>query len=188
MARGREGEDNLRPYSGFRPLTPALSPPRAGEMNFILVGVGDGVDEEQTEDTCHAEYPGVGHLWCHRVADRMEEMADLVAVLVDETMTVAGGGTIDDDKGNTLKADEARLPAVLEFRAPAGCRSFTLEVAGQRYTQPLSEDDEEHGGEEDHAAEERDHSLPPFARVVSPPPAPETHRGRHSGKRHRGHH
>ena len=29
----------------------------------------------------------------------MEEMAELVAVLVDETMTVAAGGTIYDDKG-----------------------------------------------------------------------------------------
>ena len=51
------------------------------------------------EEICHDEYPGVGHLWCHRIADRMEEMAELVAVLVDETMTVAAGGTIYDDEG-----------------------------------------------------------------------------------------
>lgn len=114
---------------------------RLPRLNFVLVGVGDQVDEEQMEEICHAEFPGVGHLWCHRVADRMEEMAELVAVLVDETMTVAAGGTIYDDKGNILKVYEARLPAVLEFKVPEGCTSFTLEVAGQRFTQPIPEED-----------------------------------------------
>ena len=114
---------------------------RLPRLNFVLVGVGDQVDEEQMEGIGHEPYPGVGHLWCHRVADRMEEMAELVAVLVDETMTVAAGGTIYDDKENVLKVYEARLPAVLEFTVPKGCKSFTLEVAGQRYTQPLPEED-----------------------------------------------
>ena len=117
---------------------------RLPRLNFVLVGVGSEVDEEQMEEMCHEEYPGVGHLWCHRVADRMEEMAELVAVLVDETMTVAAGGTITDDRGTVLKVYEARLPAVLEFEVPEGAKSFTLEVNGQRYTQPLPEDDDHH--------------------------------------------
>jgi hypothetical protein len=114
---------------------------RLPRLNFVLVGVGDQVDEEQMEEICHEEYPGVGHLWCHRVADRMEEMAELVAVLVDETMTVAEGGTIYDDKGNVLKVYESRLPALLEFQVPPECASFTLEIAGQRFTQPLPDED-----------------------------------------------
>ncbi|MBL8169533.1 MAG: VWA domain-containing protein [Acidobacteria bacterium] len=116
---------------------------RLPRLNFVLVGVGEQVDEEQMEEICHEEYPGVGHLWCHRVADRMEEMAELVAVLVDETMTVASGGKIYDDRGNVLKVYEARLPAVLEFTVPEGCQSFTLEVGGQRFTQPLPDEDHE---------------------------------------------
>ena len=112
--------------------------------NFILVGVGGQVDEEQMEEICHEEFPGVGHLWCHRIAAELTQVAELVAVLVDETMTVAAGGTIYDDKGNVLKVYEARLPAVLEFDIPAGARSFTLEVSGLRYTQPLPEEGEEH--------------------------------------------
>jgi hypothetical protein len=122
--------------------------------NFILVGVGDQVDEGQMEDICHAEYPGVGHLWCHRVAHEISQVAELVAVLVDETMTVAAGGTIYDDRGQVLKIYESRLPAVLEFEVPEGCTSFTLEVAGQRYTQPLPTEDEDEPHEED---EEEDH-------------------------------
>lgn len=118
-------------------------------LNFILVGVGDQVDEEQLEEICHEEYAGFGHLWCHRLAEEMTQIAELVAVLVDETMTVAAGGTIYDDKGNVLKLYEARLPAILEFNVPEGCKSFTLEVNGQRYTQPLPEDDDHHGDDDD---------------------------------------
>lgn len=118
-------------------------------LNFVLVGVGDGIDEAQLERIAHTEYPGVGHLWCHRIAKEITQVAELVAVLVDENMTVAAGGTIYGDKGNVLKTYEGRLPAVLEFEVPEGTESFTLEVNGQRYTQPLPEDDH-HDEDEDH--------------------------------------
>lgn len=120
---------------------------RLPRTNFILVGVGSQVDEEQMEQICHEEYAGVGHLWCHRIASEIAQVAELVAVLVDETMTVAAGGTVYDDRGNILKVYEARLPAVLEFNISSEARSFTLEVSGQRYTQPLPEEDEEHHDE-----------------------------------------
>jgi hypothetical protein len=125
---------------------------RLPRLNFVLVGVGDNIDEEQLEDIAHAEYPGVGHLWCHRIAQEITQVAELVAVLVDENMTVAAGGTIYDDKGKILKSYEGRLPAVLEFDVPEGTESFTLEVNGQRYTQPLPDEDhhDEDEDEEDH--------------------------------------
>jgi len=116
-------------------------------MNFILVGVGKNIDEEQLEEICHEEYPGIGHLWCHRIAAEIKDVAELVAVLVDETMTVAAGGRIVDDQGKVLKIYEGRLPAVLEFEAPEHAKSFTLEVAGQRYTQPLPDDDDDDSDE-----------------------------------------
>lgn len=111
------------------------------KVNFVLVGVGDAVDEEQLEEVCHTEYPGVGHLWCHRIAEEITEVAQLVAVLVDENMTVAAGGTVYDNQGKVIKVYEARLPAVLEFTVPEGCDSFTLEVGGQRYTQVIPEEE-----------------------------------------------
>jgi hypothetical protein len=126
---------------------------RAGRLpriNFVLVGVGDNIDEEQLEHIAHAEFPGVGHLWCHRIAKEITQVAELVAVLVDETMTVAAGGTIYDDRGKVLKTYEGRLPAVLEFAVPEGAKSFTLEVNGQRYTQPLPDEDHHDEDEEDH--------------------------------------
>ncbi len=121
-------------------------------LSFVLVGVGDQVDEEQLEDICHQEYAGVGHLWCHRIASEIKDVAELVAVLVDETMTVAAGGTITDPAGRVLKVYEGRLPAVLEFEVPEGTESFTLEVNGQRFTQPIPEEhhDEDEGHDDDH--------------------------------------
>src|SRR5262245_50163957 len=154
--------DDVRAYSSQ--VAKEISAGRLPRINFIFVGVGNQIDEEQMEDICHDEYPGVGHLWCHRVADRMEEMAELVAVLVDETMTVAAGGTIYDDGGNVIKVYEARLPAVLEFDVPPGCKSFTLEVAGNRYTQPIRE---EHEDEDDHDEESAEAPEPPQAQPRS---------------------
>ncbi|MGA9768059.1 MAG: vWA domain-containing protein [Blastocatellia bacterium] len=137
----------VKAYS--RQLAKVIGSGRLARMNFILVGVGGQVNEEQMEDICHEEYPGLGHLWCHRIAEEIAQVAELVAILVDETMTVAAGGTIYDDSGNILKTYEARLPAVLEFDIPEGARSFTLEVNGQRYTQPLPGEDEHHDEDED---------------------------------------
>lgn len=120
---------------------------RLPKMNFVLVGVGKGVNEEQLEEICHAEYPGLGHMWCHRIAEEITEVAQLVAVLVDENMTVAAGGTVYDDRGGVVKVYEARLPAVLEFSVYEGCKSFTLEVSGQKHTQVIPE--EEHHDDDD---------------------------------------
>ena len=137
----------VKSYS--KQLAKEISSGRLPRMNFILVGVGEQVDEEQMEDICHEEYPGIGHMWCHRIAEEITQVAELVAILVDETMTVAAGGTVYDDSGNILKIYEARLPAVLEFDIPEGATSFTLEVNGQRYTQPMPGEDEHHDEEED---------------------------------------
>ena len=67
----------------------------------------------------------------------VDRVAELVAGLVDETMTVAPGGTVYDDRGRVVRAYESRLPAVLEFTLPPGVKAFELEVAGRRYRQAL---------------------------------------------------
>jgi hypothetical protein len=123
---------------------------RLPRLNFVLVGVGDDIDGEQLEDISHTEYPGVGHLWCHKIAHELTQVAELVAVLVDETMTVAAGGTVYDDRDRVVKTYEGRLPAVLDFEVPEGTKHFTLEVNGRRYTQPLVAEEPHHDEDENH--------------------------------------
>lgn len=128
-------------------IAEAIRSEKIPPVNLVFVGVGHDVDEEQMEEISHEEHAGVGHMWCHRIADEMEEMPELVAGLVDATMTVAAGGVIYDDKGTVLKRYEARLPAVLEFDVPETCSAFVLEIGDQRFEQPLpshDEDDEHH--------------------------------------------
>lgn len=110
-------------------------------FHLVLVGVGSQVNEAQLEEIAHVEAPGADHLWCHRVAVEMHQMAELVSGLVDDTMTVASGGAVYDAKGKLVRRYERRLPAVLEFTLPAGHDRFTLEVEGQRYTQEIPDDD-----------------------------------------------
>lgn len=110
-------------------------------FHLVLVGVGSQVNEAQLEEIAHVEAPGAEHLWCHRVAEEMHQMAELVSGLVDDTMTVASGGAVYDAKGGLVRRYEKRLPAVLEFTLPAGHDRFTLEVEGRRYTQEIPDDD-----------------------------------------------
>ena len=113
-------------------------------LNFVLVGVGSDVDEEQMESICHAEYAGIEHMWCHRVAEEMDEIAQLVAVLVDESMTIASSGRLLDHRDQVLKVYEGRIPAVLEFEVPEGCPHFVLEINGERYQQAIPEEEDHH--------------------------------------------
>ena len=119
------------------------------------------------ERICHDEYPGVGHLWCHRLADRMEEMAELVAVLVDETMTVAAGGTIYDDKGKVSKSTRAGCRRCLSSTCPRAARSSRSRSAGSG--SPSRSPEEHHDDDDDDHAEE----------AAEPVAAPASHRRGH---------
>lgn len=114
------------------------------QLNFVFVGVGAEVDEEQMERICHAEYAGIDHMWCHRIAEEMEDIAQLVAVLVDETMSIASSGRLLDHTGKTIQVYEGRIPAVLEFTVPPGCEKFALEINGEAYWQEIPEDEDHH--------------------------------------------
>jgi len=113
-------------------------------LNFVLVGVGPGVHEERMEEICHVDYAGLEHMWCHRIADEMDEIAQLVAVLVDDTMSIASSGRLLDHRGQVIQVYEGRIPAVLEFSPPPGCDHFVLEINGQSYPQAIPDEEEHH--------------------------------------------
>lgn len=109
-------------------------------LHLVLVGVGSQVNEEQLEEIGHIEVPGAEHLWCHRVSEEMNQMAELVSGLVDSTMTVASGGAVYDANEKLVRRYDKRLPAVLEFTLPRGHKRFTVEIDGRRYTQALPDE------------------------------------------------
>jgi len=106
-------------------------------LNFVFVGVGSGVSEKQMEEISHEDYGGIEHMWCHRIAEEMSDLAQLVAVLVDESMSISSSGRLLDENGNVLAVYEGRIPAVLEFEVPPGTRKFALEIQGERYEQAI---------------------------------------------------
>jgi hypothetical protein len=110
-------------------------------LNFVFVGVGNGVNEEEMESISHEEYEGREHMWCHRIAEEMSDLAQMVAVLVDESMSIDSSGRLLDEKGNVLAVYEGRIPAVLEFHVPEGTKKFALEINGTKYEQVIPEDD-----------------------------------------------
>ncbi len=120
-----------------RELGAQVNARRLPPLHLVLVGIGEQVNERQLATIADTEVPGVDHLWCHRVAHEMHEMASLVSGLVDRTMVVAPRGAVFDDEGERVAVWERGLPGVIEFRLPAGHRAFTLDVDGARYTQPL---------------------------------------------------
>lgn len=108
---------------------------RAGgvPLHFVLVGVGDEVDEAQLDELARA-YP---ELWSHRSVKAMHEIPQMVAVLVDERLTISSSGRILDHRGTVIQVYEGRLPAVLEFPVPEDCTGFTLEIDGTAYPKAL---------------------------------------------------
>ncbi|MCI0638907.1 MAG: hypothetical protein L0Y72_23955 [Gemmataceae bacterium] len=113
----------------------------AGKRNplkFVLIGVGDAVDEEQME-ALDDLYTGTNiDLWDHRIAREMRVLQEIFAEVVDQHARVADNGKILDAQGTLIK-DYAGvgLPAFLEFEVPAGSESFVLEVNGQQIRQEI---------------------------------------------------
>lgn len=103
-------------------------------INFILMGVGDGVSKQQFEDICSEDYGSLGSVWSYCIADELNQLSEIMLGVVDASMSVASGGTIFDDQGNVVKVYLGRLPAVLDFNMPQNASGFTLEVYGQRFT------------------------------------------------------
>lgn len=113
-------------------------------INFLIMGVGSGVDEEQLEDLAHEEYEGIGHLWCHRVAEELNEITEVAASLVNESMIIAPSGILRDENGKVLQEWKNGLPAVFEFQAPKGQKSFSLEFNNKKHDQRIPDEEDDH--------------------------------------------
>ncbi len=112
-----------------------------GERNFtkfVLIGLGEFVNEAQMEELDDMDYGGLQDpngddidLWDHTMAATMNKLEEIFKEVVSEKTLLAPSATITDGSGNPVQplrrssyADG--LPALIEFTMPQNSSSFTI--------------------------------------------------------------
>jgi hypothetical protein len=116
-------------------------------MKFVLIGVGEAVDESQMEELDDM-FEGSGlkdqrgediDLWDHKLASEMKKLEEVFAEVVSKDTIVVDSGRIKDQSGQVAKEYPDGVPALLRFTLPANATAFTLEFPGGSVTQDISE-------------------------------------------------
>jgi hypothetical protein len=129
----------VKQYS--RELARDIDGKRRLPVKFVLVGVGPDVDEQQMEELDDLETGTSVDLWDHKLAAEMRVLEEIFAEVVDKNARIADSGRILDPQGRVLKDySDTGMSAYLEFEAPTDSPYFTLEIAGNRIHQGLSDD------------------------------------------------
>jgi hypothetical protein len=128
----------VKDYS--RRLAKDIEQKRRRPVKFVLIGVGDGVNEEQMEELDDLDTGTDIDLWDHKIAKEMRQLQEIFAEVVDKNARIADSARILDPQGNVVKDySEKGMSAFLEFEVPASAAYFTLEVNGNRIHQGLSD-------------------------------------------------
>ena len=117
---------------------------------FILIGLGEHVDERQMEELDDLDYSGLKSpegdeidLWDHTLAATMRRLEEIFKEVVSVQTILAPSANIVDSSGKPVtpigRASYADgLPAFLEFSMPKGATAFTLQLPdGTTITQPI---------------------------------------------------
>ncbi|MBC7910073.1 MAG: VWA domain-containing protein [Pyrinomonadaceae bacterium] len=112
----------------------------AGQRNSVkcvLIGLGDGVNEEQMEELDDLDTGTEIDIWDHKMAKEMRGLVEIFAEVVNENQIVAPTGTIYDSDGNIVKTYSDGVPAKIAFSLPPAAEWFELEVFGQKIRQTV---------------------------------------------------
>jgi hypothetical protein len=130
--------DAVKRYS--TQLAKDVSAKRRNPLKFVLIGVGDSVNEAQMEELDDLDTGTEVDLWDHKLAAEMRVLQEIFAEVVDKNARIADKARILDPQGRVVKDySDTGLRAYLEFEMPAGSDYFTLEVGGNRVHQGLSD-------------------------------------------------
>src|SRR5262245_27295938 len=163
--------DEVKRYS--TQLARDVAAHRRNPLKFVLIGVGDSINESQMEDLDDLETGTDVDLWDHKLAAEMRVLQEIFAEVVDRNARVADHGKIYDPKGRLLRDYSDRgLPGVLEFEAPLDADYFTLEVNGWRIHQGLYDRAQPPPRERIGAASPPPPAPPPQPPRAATPPAP----------------
>ncbi|MCC6416915.1 MAG: VWA domain-containing protein [Gemmataceae bacterium] len=127
----------VKDYSRW--LAREIAAGRRKPVKFVLVGVGDNVNERQMEELDDLDTGTPIDLWDHKIATQMRVLQQIFAEVVSKNARVADRGKVLDAEDRVAKDySDTGLPAFLDFRLPANSSHFTLEVEGQRIRQDLT--------------------------------------------------
>lgn len=115
-----------------------ISQGRRNGVKFVLIGVGDQIDEDQMEQLDDLETGTDVDLWDHKIAQTMQHLAEVFTEVVDEKTIVAPQGMVLDPAGNVIKDfRDTGVPALMEFTLPAGADAFILQIGENAVVQPV---------------------------------------------------
>src|SRR5262245_60846574 len=130
--------DEVKRYS--TQLARDVAAHRRNPLKFVLIGIGDSVNESQMEDLDDLDTGTDVDLWDHKLASEMRVLQEIFAEVVDRNARIADKAKLLDAQGRVVKDySDTGMTAYLEFELPAGSDYFTLEVNGNRIHQGLSD-------------------------------------------------
>jgi len=139
-----EDIDAVKQYS--KDLGRQIEAGRRAFIKFVLIGVGEDVDEAQMEQLDDLfEGSGIKNpkgeevdIWDHKLASEMKKLEEIFAEVVSENAMVAESGTILTETGAVARDFPDGLPALLRFTLPAGSKRFIIKHPGGQIVQELS--------------------------------------------------
>ena len=129
--------DAVKHYSTW--LAREVAASRRKPLKFVLIGVGNSINEEQMEELDDLDTGTEVDLWDHKIASHMRVLQEIFAEVVSKNARVCDRGKIRDAQGNVVKDySDTGVPAFLEFELPAQSPYFVLEVEDQRIQQDVT--------------------------------------------------
>jgi hypothetical protein len=128
--------DAVKQYSTW--LAREVAANRRKPLKFVLIGIGNNINEGQMEELDDLDTGTEVDLWDHKIAAHMRVLQEIFAEVVSKNARVADNGKIRDSRDRVVKDySDTGVPAFLEFELPADSPYFVLEVEGQRIQQDV---------------------------------------------------
>jgi len=127
--------DHVKQYS--RELARRIADGERNAVKFVLVGIGNQIDERQMEELDDLDTGTDVDLWDHKVAAEMRSVVEIFAEVVRENQIVANSAILYDAQQNVIRRFSDGLPAKVSAIFPAGTAGFVLDVDGLQIRQPL---------------------------------------------------
>jgi hypothetical protein len=129
--------DRVKDYS--RKLANLIAANKRNSVKFVLVGVGNEIDEKQMIELDNLETGTEVDLWDHKIAKEMRSLIEIFAEVVDENQIVAPTATVYDSSGRAVRVIADGLTTKTSVALPLGTPWFELDVAGKRIRQTLAQ-------------------------------------------------